>query len=368
MGEHRRGDTLRRFGEPIYAWLDSWRAASNPPCTLFTDDTSLRLPRLDEPDAPPHTRITITWPDRVNPDGSPLREQTWIAAEAWWADECNPPPFSEVASWSMALAPGLLVNYIGAGLGRSRIWKWLALPLGYLAAGIFQLVLLALLVIGIVPPLRTFVAGIQVMLTGALGDPLVMVASPIRFNAILSRIERNLRWLREDQECERIAVVAHSQGTGIGLRVLQRRSDRVHLFVTFGTAIEKLHIAAELQAIRRRLGLAITVSAVSLVLIVAAWIVAVVVLDQPLLDRRLRRGHAPRRWLDHLVVGAADRESRPARSDGAGAIQGRRGGGDGAAGLARFLDDLGPVPGRGVALALGWADTAGSAPYRPGEH
>lgn len=279
MGEHRRGDTLRRFGEPIYAWLDSWRASSDQRPTLFTDDTSLRLPRLDDPDAPPHTRIMITWPDldgSAGPDAPPVRTQTWFAAEAWWADEFNPPAFSEVASWSMALAPGLLVRYLRASLGRSRVWGWSALPLGYLASGIFQIVLLALLALGIIPPLRRFVAGFQVLLTGALGDPLVMVASPIRFNAILSRIERNLAWLRK-QGCDRIAVVAHSQGTGIGLRVLQRGSERVELFVTFGAAIEKLHLAAELQAIRRRLSIAITVSAVSLVVIVAAWIVAIVV-------------------------------------------------------------------------------------------
>lgn len=273
MGEFRRGDTLRRFGEPIYAWLDSWRAWCRAEPTLFADDTSLRLPHLDDPDAPPHTRITITWPESST---SKKRTQTWIAAEGWWSDEFTPPAFSEVASWSMALAPGMLVRFFRASMGRSRWWGWAALPLGYLAAGLFQVLLMALVIVGMVPPLRRYVARVQVVLTGVLGDPLVMVASPIRFNAILSRIERNIEWLREQQCCQRIAVVAHSQGTGIGLRVLQRRSKDVTLFVTFGTAIEKLHIAAELQAIRRRLGIAITASSACLVLVGALWILTTI--------------------------------------------------------------------------------------------
>ena len=280
MGEFRRGDTLRRFGEPIYAWLDSWRAWSSAKPVLFADDTSLRLPHLDEPDAPPHIQIKITWPDLDDPNKPPKRTQTWIAAEGWWSDEFTPPAFSEVASWSMALAPGMLVRFFKYSLGDSRLfglyWGWAALPLGYLAAGLFQIVLMALTLIGMVPFLRRYVAGVQVVLIGALGDPLVMVASPIRFNAILSRIERNIDWLRNQRCCQRIAIVSHSQGTGIGLRVLQRHSKDVTLFVTCGTAIEKLHIAAELQAIRRRLGLAITLSSACLAMVAAAGILTVV--------------------------------------------------------------------------------------------
>lgn len=260
IGETGRGDTLRRFGEPIYAWLDSWRAAK-PGREIVVDDTSLVLPHLDEPEAPAHTRLAVSWTDEQDT----LHKQTWIGAEAWWAREFEPPPFTEIASWSMAIAPGILVRFARQSLPGPHWFQTIA---GYLAAIVFQILLMVLVVVGMIPRLRGFVAGIQTALIGSLGDAYIMIASSIRFSAMLTRVERDLDWLR--RHCDQIAIVAHSQGAGISLRALERNSDKVNTFVTFGCPVKKLHAATVIQTDSRRLGLAIAFNSAAVAFFIAA--------------------------------------------------------------------------------------------------
>jgi hypothetical protein len=260
IGETGRGDTLRRFGEPIYAWLDSWRAAE-PGREIVVDDTSLVLPHLDEPEAPAHTRLAVSWTDEQDLP----HKRVWIGAEAWWAREFAPPPFTEIASWSMAMAPGVLVRFARQSLPGSR---WFRAAAGYLAAIVFQVLLMILVIIGMIPRLRGFVAGIQTALIGYLRDAYIMIASAIRYSAMLTRVEREIAWLR--RHCDQIAIVAHSQGAGISLRALERNSEKVSAFVTFGCPIRKLHAATVIQTESRRLGLAIAFNSAAVAFFVAA--------------------------------------------------------------------------------------------------
>ena len=255
MGEHERGDTLKQFGEPIYTWIDSWLAADDLTKRGTHGrlaDTSLRMPHAHEPTAPAHALVEVVAPETepsAPPTAPPLRI---LAAEAWWAREIISPSFGQVASWGLGLAPWMIVRYFRGGIkgfrGAISVQQLLALPVVML----FQFVLLALTVVGIIPVLRPFIASIQQKMTGSLGDPQIMVANPLQFNAMTERVLQELRWLRA-QGCTKIAVIAHSQGTGVAHGALRRDSGRVGLFVTFGTAIEKLHVARQVQRSERRL-------------------------------------------------------------------------------------------------------------------
>ncbi|MDP8907550.1 MAG: hypothetical protein M3N47_00210, partial [Chloroflexota bacterium] len=263
MGEHERGDTLKQFGEPLYTWIDRWLAGDKlhrRGHLRRLSDSSLYLPHAHDLTAPAHALVELD-----GPWGEHGRRRTVqaLAAEAWWAKEIKSPSFSQVASWGLGLAPWMIVRYFRGGVkgwqglgGRPERPKVDLIPLQQLLAlpivVLFQLLLLSLTVIGVVPMLRPFIASVQQKLTASLGDPQIMVSSPLQFNAMTERVLQELRWLRA-QGCAKIAVIAHSQGTGVAHAALRRDSKRVGLFVTFGTAIEKLHVARQIQRSERRL-------------------------------------------------------------------------------------------------------------------
>ncbi len=257
MGEHERGDTLKQFAEPIYTWIDAWLAANQleKRGTLERlSDSSLRLPHAHEVTAPAHALVAITEP---RPGPEPARRVRVLAAEAWWAREITSPSFGQVVGWGLGLAPWMIVRNFrgglkGSGVTGSRSLVPLQQLLSLVVVVLFQILLLTLTVIGIIPMLRPYIATVQQKLTGSLGDPQIMVSSPLQFNAMTERVRQELGWLRT-QGCSRIAVIAHSQGTGVAHAALQRDSTRVGLFVTFGTAIEKLHVARQVQRSERRL-------------------------------------------------------------------------------------------------------------------
>jgi hypothetical protein len=152
MGEHERGDTLKQFGQPIHTWIDSWLAADNLDQRGTHGrlaDTSLRMPHAHETTAPAHAVVEVVAPE-TDPSSPPLR---MLAAEAWWAREIISPSFGQVASWGLGLAPWMIVRYFRGGIkgfrGGIALQQLLAVPVVVL----FQLVLLALTVVGIIPVL-----------------------------------------------------------------------------------------------------------------------------------------------------------------------------------------------------------------------
>jgi hypothetical protein len=66
---------------------------------------------------------------------------------------------------------------------------------------------------------------------------------PVQFAAMRTQVARDLRWLQG--RCEKVAVVAHSQGAAIVHQVLKEggnHPDNVQAFVTVGQGIAKLHL------------------------------------------------------------------------------------------------------------------------------
>ncbi len=106
---------------------------------------------------------------------------------------------------------------------------------------------LALLLFSLIPipVISGFVQGLARNLAGSFGDLLVFVRSPVRFAAMAERVRQDIEWL--DRNCDRIMVVAHSQGSAVAWQAIRRTAQRpegeraqIAMFFTFGQAFRKL--------------------------------------------------------------------------------------------------------------------------------
>jgi hypothetical protein len=111
-----------------------------------------------------------------------------------------------------------------------------------------------LLLLGIVPipKLRAAILRTQQLLVGTVGDSYLYLTSSIRGAALISKVQRDLKWLA-DQGCTRIAVVAHSQGAAIAHAVVNHPDwVRQDLLLTFGAGLNKLLILDQTGGDRTR--------------------------------------------------------------------------------------------------------------------
>jgi uncharacterized membrane protein len=119
---------------------------------------------------------------------------------------------------------------------------------GAAVAGV-AIISLLLRIFGYLPRIGSRARAIQTALAASVGDSYVWQRSPVRRAALISQVEADLTWL--SSRCNRVAIVAHSQGTAITYELLARRQppDNLVLFVTYGTAIRLLNQAQrEIQA------------------------------------------------------------------------------------------------------------------------
>jgi hypothetical protein len=84
---------------------------------------------------------------------------------------------------------------------------------------------------------------VAVRISAVLGDSYMLAHCPVQFAAMRTQVAGDLRWLQD--RCERVAIVAHSQGAAIAHRVLKddaHHRDKVRAFITMGQGISKLHL------------------------------------------------------------------------------------------------------------------------------
>lgn len=252
IGSQRRGETLTAAGEPLYRWFRDWfrsPSAVRPRASVRLEDTVL-LPSSGDPDAPPHTWL------KVGP------EVELLLAESHWADSFPVPRFSEVARWALLVLPWTIATQFATRLrrilavypNRLRYYPLIVLEVlaylgGFILSGLVEILVLALLVFSIVPipRFRSYVVMLQLKIASIIGDSYVLLQSPVRQDAIVSRVIRDVRWLAE-QDCSTIGLVAHSQGGAIAHRVVRSTTvkardalSRVKLLFTFGSGLGKLH-------------------------------------------------------------------------------------------------------------------------------
>jgi hypothetical protein len=270
IGQQGRGRTLTAWADPLIRWLEVWLRRES------VEVGAAELgPLPEDPAGPAHVELRVVSCGRAD-DGPTTRR--WLLTEAWWAEAFALPRFRELAFWGFAVLPWTVVAHFAARLqqawhgprtprqapGRGRLralaggpariarvaWQSLGL---FLAVALFPLLavgVLAVVVLGAVPIpwVRHLAVALQRLLSTSVGDSFVLVSSPTRGQAIVTRVERDLRWLSD--RCQRVAVVAHSQGAAIAHRAVRRvppGERRLAKFVTVGSGQTKL---VDLESLR----------------------------------------------------------------------------------------------------------------------
>ena len=94
-----------------------------------------------------------------------------------------------------------------------------------------------------IPRIDQAVRWVAVKVSAVLGDSYMLAHCPVQFAAMRTKVARDLRWLQD--HCDKVAVVAHSQGAAIAHQVLKDDCDQlsnVQAFITIGQGISKLRI------------------------------------------------------------------------------------------------------------------------------
>ena len=258
MGEQERGDTITHMGDALTEWLRKYLGHDG----FRLQDATLRSREGVAAGTTSHANsgranATVILGAHENVQEPP---EQWLLAESWWADAFRPASFGELAAWAIGVGPWLIASQ-ASGLeqrlvrpGRSiarRVFDGFVFVLLMVIAGLVAAVItplaIALLLLSLIPIpfVSAFAQRIARNLAGSFGDLLVFVRSPVRFAAMAERVRQDIEWL--DTECDRIMVVAHSQGSAVAWHAIRRTAQRdqsqrarIELFLTFGQAFRKL--------------------------------------------------------------------------------------------------------------------------------
>ena len=252
-GDHGVGATLIEFGEPLIAWLDGWLSRAQPSPTSATDVARVGATQLLVREADSHAPAHATVSMKSRLDQLP---HTWLLAEARWDEAFTPPAFGQVLKWAIGVVPWtVLTQFLGPLARQSKfveanpwsvlgfIWRvFVAAATALIVAAALQVFALAILVLSIIPiaSIRDLVSRLQRFASTGVGDLYMVLSSPIQRAALTSAVQRDVDWMRS-QGCERIALVAHSQGGYVAYQALADPWHRaVELFVTFGSGLIRL--------------------------------------------------------------------------------------------------------------------------------
>lgn len=293
MGEQERGDTVTEMGDALTEWLRRW-IAEIPKADFKIREATLRTE--GGASVGPSSHVSVVLSDDAG------ASQEWLLAESWWAGAFRPATFKELAVWAASVGPWLIASQ-GSGIHRrlwtatatgwSRLWRWplrlgssvvIALLAALVAAVVtpsaFVLLLVSLVPIPVVSDIARRLAH---NLAGSFGDLLVLVRSPVRFAAMAERVRDDIA--RLDAQCERVMVVAHSQGSAVAWQGIKRAAQQpacdrpeVALFVSFGQAMRKLKSLYRLHEVggsmQTRFSLLALLSSILLVVVLVAGVLA----------------------------------------------------------------------------------------------
>jgi hypothetical protein len=247
IGDHREGQTLVSFAEPMVDWLRDWlNGAGGAHAHGEVRIVESRLKALrNEAESPAYAVAEI-----AIPPGHDDRER-WLLTEAWWGESVQPPASLRLMGWMLGRGPLLIYCHFFLGGSRRGL---LNMVLGFTAfalAGLVQVVLILAMLLWAVPigPWRRAVADLMRTLTLTLGDSYVLLEHDFQRAAMVERVWRTLRWL--SPRVGKVAVVAHSQGGSVAHEALCRGGlEGVLLFASVGSGLEKLrflHLVRDLR-------------------------------------------------------------------------------------------------------------------------
>jgi hypothetical protein len=269
IGQQKRGETLLAFGEPLCRWLDGAIRGAGRGRRLEIQRTVLG----PGSEGPAHAQLRL--PEA--PDDGWSRRRRVLLAESCWAESFPTPSFGEVARWALVALPWTLASQfarrfqpaLGARGALLRHYPRFALEtissvLAFLAGAGLLMAVAALLLLALVPVarLRDFLLRLQMRMAAVIGDSYVLLGSSLGSSAVVSRVRDDLDWLAS--RCERVALVAHSQGAAVAHRLIESLErerdeadpaertdgllDKLSVYFSFGSGLGKLHDIQEAMA------------------------------------------------------------------------------------------------------------------------
>ena len=245
IGQQSESYTVREFGGPLLRWLQEWHKRRGLDFGVTSSD--LTYGELAERPA----RFTL---DLTAVEGHP--KQTWILAEAWWAARLSAPNLDEMTWWGLKSAVVRCLNLAQVVVESFRklpqspkaiieLLSSLLLFLGYVAAAILSIpLILGLYLLAQIPgPVERAVMGLRNFVQDQIGDFYTFMWDDIQAVHVRGSVATAIHFLVDKRQCERIAVIAHSQGTVVAYdalcsgAVLPEDLARVKTFVTFGSAL-----------------------------------------------------------------------------------------------------------------------------------
>jgi hypothetical protein len=245
IGQQSESYTVREFGGPLLRWLQEWHQRRDRDFCVTSSD--LTYGELAERPA----RFTL---DLSAVEGHPA--QTWILAEAWWAARLSAPNLDEMTWWglksavvrSLNLAEVVVASFRklpGSPKAIIEVFSSVLLFIGYVSTAVLSVpLILTLYVLAQIPgPVEQAVMGLRNFVQDQIGDFYTFMWDDIQAVHIRGSVAAAIHFLVEKRQCERITVIAHSQGTVVAYdalcsnAVLPDDLARVKTFVTFGSAL-----------------------------------------------------------------------------------------------------------------------------------
>lgn len=267
IGNQQQGETLIAFGEPLQRWIgDLLRRNVDQVDRYAADGMTARLrPPLLEPHETAHGTVLIGKAKQDKVDA-----EHWLMAESWWGPQVLPPAIGAFTLWLLTRGPWVLLLHFeqlrrvafvrleqrratrrwrskGAAAARA-VWTLLLFLLWPLLSLLATLVVAATALLGLVPvpTFRRWVTGWLQAVSGVLGDSYVLLLNPLQAVAFSTVVAHDAAWLRT--RCERVAVVAHSQGAAVAMRALgMDECPKVDMLITVGAGITKLEALREFE-------------------------------------------------------------------------------------------------------------------------
>jgi pimeloyl-ACP methyl ester carboxylesterase len=277
IGDHKEGETLTAFGEPLIDSLREWLRGTANPESAENPNPELTEARLkavrNEAESPAYAVMTISAIEKAA--GLPLSE-SWLLCEAWWGESVQPPRPLRLLAWLWTRGPILIFwhfflgfqarssdksNVKHASISRMVYNKCKMILLAYwfsvlaiFLAAICQMVMTTATALLVIPigKWRQAVANVARVLTLTLGDSYVLLEHDIQRTALVARVRKSLSWLSD--RVKQVVVIAHSQGAAIAHEALvQTKLDKVQRFITVGSGLEKLHFLRRTRQTRKGL-------------------------------------------------------------------------------------------------------------------
>ncbi len=230
IGEQESGDTLVEVGDAMCDWFER-RGIDAAPGTvsLMSDDGA-----------------SYTASDMASAELTGIR---WLMVEARWAKTFGAPGSSGVLFWAFKVLPHTLATHLTkntfSDLSRFGPFVAIVVTLKVLAGLIVAPILVGFvglaLILGLLPfdLTQRLSAVIQRILSSVVGDSFVLLSSPMRRAAILTKVRQAIE--AAAGRCESVVVIAHSQGAAIAHTVLDKWAPgNLDTLITYGSGLDKL--------------------------------------------------------------------------------------------------------------------------------